>query len=54
MNSLSKMPKSSQAAAKAMRHDIGLAETRAAVERAFERFVSTYEAMLPKAIEYPA
>ncbi|MGB0332333.1 MAG: transposase [Planctomycetota bacterium] len=54
MNALSKMPKSSQAAAKVMRHDIGLAETRAAAERAFERFVSTYEAMLPKAIEYPA
>jgi putative transposase len=48
-NVLDKLPKGSQPRAKQMLHEIYLAESRAEAEKAFEWFVSTYEAKYPKA-----
>ena len=48
-NVLDQMPKGVQAKAKAALHGIYEAETRAAAEKAFDLFVSTYEAKYPKA-----
>jgi transposase-like protein len=48
-NVLNKMPKSIQAKAKAMLHDIWMAPTRADAERAFDLFVATFEAKYPAA-----
>jgi putative transposase len=39
------------AKAKAMLHDIGQAETKAAAEKAFDLFVATYEAKYAKAVD---
>lgn len=50
-NVLDKLPKGSQAKAKAALHAIYEAETRADAEKAFDLFVSTYEAKYPKATE---
>ena len=50
-NVLDKMPKSNQPKAKKMLHEIYLAETKAQAEKAFDLFVSTYEAKYPKATE---
>jgi putative transposase len=50
-NVLNKMPKSIQAKAKAMLHDIWMAETRKAANGAFDLFVTTFEAKYPKAVE---
>jgi transposase-like protein len=50
-NVLDKMPKGVQPKAKAALHDIWQAETRAGAEKAFDRFVATYEAKYPKAVE---
>ena len=50
-NVLDKMPKSSQGRAKKMLHDIYLAETKAAAEKAFDQFVAQYRVKLPKAVE---
>ena len=50
-NVLDKMPKGVQPKAKGMLHEIYLAETKAAAEKAFDLFVSTYQAKYPKATE---
>ena len=50
-NILDKLPKGSQAKAKGMLHEIYLAETKAAAEKAFDLFVKTYEAKYPKPSE---
>jgi len=48
-NVLNKLPKSIQPKAKAMLHEIWQAETRADADKAFDLFVSTFEAKYPKA-----
>ncbi len=48
-NVLNKMPKSIQAKAKAMLHDIWMAPTRTEAEKAFDLFVATFEAKYPQA-----
>jgi putative transposase len=50
-NLLDKLPKGSQPKAKGMLHEIYLAETREAALKAFDLFVTTYEAKYPKATE---
>jgi len=50
-NVLNKMPKSIQAKAKAMLHDIWMAPTRTEADKAFDLFVATFEAKYPKATE---
>jgi putative transposase len=50
-NVLDKLPKGSQPKAKRMLHEIYMAESRAAAEKAFDLFVATYEAKYPKATE---
>jgi len=50
-NVLNKLPKSIQAKAKSMLHDIWMAETRKAANEAFDLFVTTFEAKYPKAAE---
>ncbi|MDP7105319.1 MAG: IS256 family transposase [SAR202 cluster bacterium] len=50
-NVLNKMPKSLHGKAKAMLHDIWMAETRAEATKAFGLFVETFEAKYPKAAE---
>jgi putative transposase len=50
-NVLDKLPKGTQPKAKGMLHEIYLAESREAATKAFDLFVSTYEAKHPKAIE---
>jgi len=50
-NVLDKMPKSSQGKAKSMLHNIYLAETKDAAEKAFDEFISQYRVKLPKAVE---
>ena len=50
-NVLDKLPKGVQPKAKRMLHDISMAEGRAKAEKAFDRFVTTYEAKYPKAAE---
>jgi transposase-like protein len=49
-NVLNKLPKGVQAKAKAMLHEIWQAETKADAERAFDRFVATFEAKYPRAV----
>ena len=43
-NVLDKLPKGSQAKAKGLLHEIYLAETKEAAQKAFDLFVRTYEA----------
>jgi putative transposase len=50
-NVLDKLPKSVQAKAKDMLHEIYLAPSRAEAEKAFDLFLRTYEAKYPKATE---
>jgi putative transposase len=50
-NVLDKMPKGSQPKAKAALHGIYEAETKAEADKAFDKFVSTYEAKYPQATE---
>jgi putative transposase len=50
-NVLDKMSKGSQPKAKAALHGIYEAETRAEADKAFDKFVSTYEAKYPQATE---
>jgi transposase-like protein len=45
------MPKSIQAKAKAMLHDIWMAETRSQAQKAFGLFISTFQAKYPRAVE---
>lgn len=49
-NILNKMPKALQAKAKSDLHDIWMAETREAAERAFNLFVAKYKTKYPKAV----
>jgi len=48
-NVLNKLPKGTQPKAKAMLHNIWLAETKVTAEAAFDTFLSTFEAKYPKA-----
>ncbi len=48
-NVLNKLPKSKQAKAKGMLHDIWMAETREDAHKAFDLFVASYELKYPKA-----
>src|SRR6478736_5038560 len=50
-NVLDKMPKGAQPKAKAALHEIYGAETKAEAEKAFDLFVTTYEAKYPQAAE---
>src|SRR5262249_30437267 len=50
-NVLDKLPKSVQPKAKRMLHEIYLAPSRAAADKAFDLFVRMYEAKYPKATE---
>ncbi|HEU5115414.1 MAG TPA: IS256 family transposase [Isosphaeraceae bacterium] len=50
-NVLDKMPRGTQPKAKRMLHEIYLAESRKEAEKAFDLFVSTYEAKYPQATE---
>lgn len=50
-NVLNKLPKSVQAKSKAMLHEIWRAETKANADKAFDLFVTTFEAKYPKAVE---
>ena len=50
-NVLNKLPKSSQAKAKAKLQEIWMAETRPKANQAFDLFVASYEAKYPKAVE---
>ena len=50
-NVLDKMPKRLQSQAKAMLHEIWMADTRDHASRAFDLFVETYRAKYPKACE---
>jgi putative transposase len=50
-NVLNYLPRSMQAKAKSMLHDIWMAEGRANAETAFDRFVATFRAKYPKATE---
>ena len=51
MNVLDKLPKSLHEEAKSALHEIWLAKSRAAAEKAFDRFVATYNAKYPKAVQ---
>ena len=50
-NILNKMPKSVHSKAKSMLHDIWMAETRVAADKAFDLFVETFGAKYPKAVD---
>lgn len=50
-NVLDKLPKGKQPKAKAMIHDIWMAETKEEANQAFDAFIETYEAKYPKATE---
>ena len=49
-NVLNELPKSKQAEAKNMIHDIYQAESRIEAEKAFDRFIKVFEAKYPKAV----
>lgn len=50
-NILNNLPKSRQPQAKSALHEIYMAETKADAQTAFERFIKTYDAKYPKAVE---
>ena len=50
-NVLNRLPQALQAKAKAELNDISMAESRAAAEQAFDRFLLIYELKYPKASE---
>jgi len=50
-NVLDKMPKSRQPSAKAMLHEIWMSATKEDATKAFDRFIATYQAKYPKAVE---
>jgi putative transposase len=50
-NVLNNLPKSQQPQAKSALHEIYLAATKADAQTAFERFIKTYDAKYPKAVE---
>ena len=49
-NVLNKMPKSIHAKAKTALHEISMAETKADADKAFDRFIDTFNAKYPKAV----
>jgi transposase-like protein len=51
MNVLDKLAKRLHGEAKSALHEIWLAESRAMAEKAFDRFVATYQAKYPKAVQ---
>ena len=51
VNVLDKLPKSLQGTAKSMLHEIWQADTRKSADKALVRFVATYEAKYPKAVD---
>jgi transposase-like protein len=51
VNVLDKLPKSLHSKAKAMLHDIWMAETRKEASKAFDLFIKTHQAKYPKAVE---
>lgn len=51
MNVLNYLPRSVQSKAKAALHEIWMAETKVAAQKAFDEFVTTYSAKYPKATE---
>jgi transposase-like protein len=50
-NVLNYLPKSAQAKAKSMLHEIWMAETRAQADTAFDRFIASFRAKYPKATD---
>jgi putative transposase len=50
INVLDKLPKSQHGSAKSALHEIWQADSRATAEKAFDRFIATYEAKYPKAV----
>ena len=50
-NVINKLPKGKHAKAKAMLHDIWMAETREQAHRAFDLFVESYQAKYPQAVK---
>lgn len=50
-NVLNHLPKSQQPQAKSALHEIYMAETKGDAQTAFERFIKTYDAKYPKAVE---
>lgn len=50
-NVLNYLPRAVQPKAKAALHEIWMAETKSAAERAFEQFIAVYRAKYPKAVE---
>ncbi len=50
-NILNNLPKSQQPQAKSALHEIYMAETKNEAQTAFERFIKTYDAKYPKAVE---
>ena len=51
MNVLDKLPKRVQGEAKSMLHEIWRADTRTSANKAFERFLATWEAKYPRAAD---
>ena len=50
-NVLDKLPKSQQPSAKAMLHEIWMSATKEDATKTFDRFIATYQAKYPKAVE---
>lgn len=50
-NVLNNLPKSQQPRAKSALHEIYMAETKNEAQTAFDRFIKTYDAKYPKAVE---
>ena len=51
VNVLDKLPKRLQDPAKSALHDIWQADSRAAADKAFDRFIAVYEDKYPRAVE---
>jgi putative transposase len=51
VNVLDKLPKSQHASAKAMLHEVWMSATKEDATKAFDRFIATYQAKYPKAVE---
>ena len=51
VNVLDKLPRSQQPSAKAMLHEVWMSGTKEDAMKAFDRFVATYQAKYPKAVE---
>jgi transposase-like protein len=50
-NVLNKLPKNQQSSAKAMLHEIWMSDTKENAGKAFQKFVATYQAKYPKAVQ---